>query len=396
MGSERGAPALNRVDGIDVLRAVAIFFVLMNHVNMRLLQARLPYTAGLPDQLVSTLVWKGQYAVQMFFAVSGFLITTTALRRWGSLERVNLRDFYVLRFARIAPLLLLLLIVLSALHFAHFRDFTVSARTGGLGRALLAALTFHINVLEAQRGYLPANWDILWSLSVEEVFYLGFPLLCRGLAARGLLVAVLLGFVILGPFGRTVLARGNEVWQEYSYLGGMDAIALGCLAAMLGSSRQWSRGARRLLGGLGTGVLIFMFGGSLLANAWGLGRSGLNMTVLALATCMVAIAASRSGWRSPRGLGAFLSMGQRSYEIYLTHMFVVFALFNFFVFGGKSLADVPLLFVATIVCATVLGDLAARFYSEPLNWILRRRGRLHLQRRQLLLGETLDVAGDTQ
>jgi len=79
-----------------------------------------------------------------------------------------------MRFARIAPLLFLLLAILGILHFANFEDFVVSAKTGGIGRALLAALTFHVNVLEARRGYLPGNWDILWSLSVEEMFYLFF------------------------------------------------------------------------------------------------------------------------------------------------------------------------------------------------------------------------------
>ena len=58
-------------------------------------------------------------------------------------------------------------------------NFDVSPKTGGLGRALVAALTFHINYLEATRGYLPGSWDILWSLSVEEAFYLFFPLICR-------------------------------------------------------------------------------------------------------------------------------------------------------------------------------------------------------------------------
>ena len=72
-----------RLDGVDLLRGLAILFVLMNHVNMRLLFAHVPYTKGLPDQLVSSLVWDGQYGVQIFFAVSGFLITSTALRRWG-------------------------------------------------------------------------------------------------------------------------------------------------------------------------------------------------------------------------------------------------------------------------------------------------------------------------
>src|SRR5260370_25857176 len=117
---------LTRLDGIDALRGLAIFFVLMNHVNMRLRIARVPYTHGLPAQLVSSLVWNGQFGVQIFFAVSGFLITSTTLRRWGSLSGVNVREFYQLRFARIAPLLLLLLAVLSVLRLAPIKQFVVS------------------------------------------------------------------------------------------------------------------------------------------------------------------------------------------------------------------------------------------------------------------------------
>src|SRR6266436_3286501 len=222
-----------RLDGVDLLRALAIFFVLMNHVNMRLLRAKVPYLQGLPHQLVNSLVWNGQPGVQIFFAVSGFLITSTTLRRWDSLSHVSVRDFYLLRFARIAPLLLLLLALLSILHFAQVKYFVVSAKTGGLGRALVAALTFHVNVLEARRGYLPGNWDILWSLSVEEMFYLFFPVVARLFGRGKLFIAALLGFVALGPFARTVFTHGNETWKEYSYLGGMDAIALGCLTALV-------------------------------------------------------------------------------------------------------------------------------------------------------------------
>src|SRR6266436_887675 len=205
-----------RLDAVDILRGLAVFFVLMNHVNMRLVLAKVPYTKGLPAQLTHSLVWNGQFGVQIFFAISGFLITSITLRRWGSLSSVSVRDFYLLRFARIAPLLLLLLAVLSALHFAHFGDFVVPAKTGGLGRALLAALTFHLNVLEARSGYLPGNWDILWSLSVEEMFYLFFPLVCHVFGRGKFFVVLLLMFVALGPLGRTAFAHGNEVWREYS------------------------------------------------------------------------------------------------------------------------------------------------------------------------------------
>jgi peptidoglycan/LPS O-acetylase OafA/YrhL len=362
-----------RIDGVDILRGLAIFFVLMNHVNIRLLIAKVPYTQGLPDQLVNSLVWNGQPGVQIFFAISGFLITSMTLRRWGSLERVSVRDFYLMRFARIAPLLILLLAVLSVLHFANFDDYVVQAKTGGLGRALVAALTFHVNVLEARRGYLPGNWDVLWSLSVEEMFYLFFPLLSRLLGRGKLLVALLSGFVVLGPFARTTLAHGSEIWREYSYLGGMDAIALGCLTALLVSRLRFSRAALWTLGTLGTGLLIFCLCLSIRAEAWGLGRTGLDMTILAVGTCMVIVAAATTEWRSPRILSPLLRLGQHSYEVYLTHMFVVFLLFRLFLAAGKRMSLVPALFVVVIIVAGLFGEVVARFYSEPLNRLLRKR-----------------------
>lgn len=362
-----------RLDGIDLLRGLAIFFVLMNHVNMRLRLAKIPYTQGLPTQLVHLLVWNGQFGVQMFFAVSGFLITSITLRRWDSLSRVSVRGFYWLRLARIAPLLLLLLTVLSGLHFAQLHDFVVPAKTGGLGRALLAALTFHVNLLEARRGYLPGNWDILWSLSVEETFYLFFPLVCRVLGRGKLLVALLLAFVVLGPFGRTVLAHGNGVWEEYSYLGGMDAIASGCLTALLVAQTRFSRPVLWTLGGAGVAIMVFILGFSLQAYQWGLGRYGLDMTTLAMGTCMFIAACVQMQWRSPRALSPLLKIGQYSYEVYLTHMFVVFALFHLYVGAGASLRLVPVLFVAVILISGVLGGAVAKFYSEPMNRLLRNR-----------------------
>lgn len=362
-----------RLDGIDILRGLAIFFVLMNHVNMRLVISRVPYARGIPAQLVHTLFWNGQFGVQIFFVVSGFLITSIALRRWGSLADVNVRDFYLLRFARIAPLLFLLLIVLSSLHFAHLKDFVVSSKTGGLGRALFAALTFHVNVLEASRGYLPANWDVLWSLSVEEMFYLFFPVLAWLLGRSKVFVGLLVAFTAMGPLARTVLVHGNPVWREYSYLGGMDAIALGCLTALLVSRTHFPRRMLRIFTGSGIALLVLILGFSSEGFMRGLGRTGLDETILAIGTCLVIIASAQTRWSGSLILRPILAIGRRSYEIYLTHMFVVFAFFDLFVKWRKPLSLVPALFVVTIVIASVLGDLVARLYSEPMNRLLRKR-----------------------
>jgi peptidoglycan/LPS O-acetylase OafA/YrhL len=309
---ESVARTWNRIDGIDLLRGLSIVFVLMNHVNMRLLGARMPYTKGLPAQLVYSLVWNGQFAVQMFFVISGYLITSTSIRRWKTPDALQVKQFYLLRFARIAPLMLLLLLVLSALHLAHVPGYVVSQKTGGLGRALLAALTFHIGWLEATRGYLPGNWDILWSLSVEEMFYLFFPLAARLFRKQAFLVSLLLLFVIAGPFARMKTFNPNPVWREYSYLGGMDAIALGCLTALVLSGTTLSRAWVYACGLAGSALLVFSLCFSIRGYIWGLGRNGLNFTLLALGVCLVIAAASQSSWRAPRILSPLLFLAAKA------------------------------------------------------------------------------------
>lgn len=361
-----------RLEGIDLLRGLAIFFVLMNHVNMRLLHARVLYTKFLSAQLTHFLVWNGQLGVQMFFAVSGFLITSISLRRWNSLSNIRVRDFYLFRFARIAPLLLLLIATLSGLHFARVNNFVVTPKTGGLGRAVAAALTFHVNVLEARRGYLPASWDVLWSLSVEEMFYLFFPVICRIFGRGRLFVAILLAFVALGPFGRTAFAHGNEIWREYSYLGGMEGIALGCLTALIVARGRISRRALGLLGYAGAAIVAASLIFSRQASTGWLGRTGLDMTILGIGTCMFIAASTRTQWKSPPVLRPLLRIGQYSYEVYLTHMFVVFGLFGLFLDAAKPMPLVPVLFAGTILIAAGLGAAVARFYSEPMNRYLRR------------------------
>lgn len=375
MGTERSSAASGwkRLDGVDLLRGLAIFLVLMNHVNMRLFLARIPYTKGMAPEGARALFWNGQSGVQIFFAISGFLIASIAIRRWGSLSEVSVADFYRLRFARIAPLLAALLVVLSALHFAGVHDFVVSEKTGGIGGAVFAALTFHVNVLEATRGYLPANWDVLWSLSVEEMFYLFFPLVARFLGRGKIFVGVLLSFVVLGPLGRTVLAHGNPVWREYSYLGGMDAIALGCLTALVAARVRFSRTVLRVFAGCGIALVAVILGFSSVHALRMFGRAGLDDTILAVGTCLIMIPAAQTQWRSPRAFAPALVLGRRSYEVYLTHMFVVFALFDLFVAHGGPMQLVPVLFVAAIVAAAVLGELVARLYSEPMNRLLRKR-----------------------
>ena len=88
---------------------------------------------------------------------------------------------------------------------------------------------------------------------------------------------------------------------------------------------------------------------------------------------MVIAVAAQTRWKSPRVFLPLITLGRRSYEIYLTHMFVVFALFGLFKPTGRSLGAVPVLFISVVLVSGLLGELVARFYSEPMNRMIRQR-----------------------
>ncbi len=199
----------HRVPAIDVLRGLCILGVVLHHINIRIPFKNSAFGALLSPAMNRILFWDGAYGVTVFFVISGFLITTWSLKRWGMPAQINIRQFYRMRFARIVPCLFALLAILSILHLTHRYGFVINTRHAPttLPRALLAALTFHVNWLESTRGYLPASWDVLWSLSVEEMFYVFFPLVCRFTRNLNAFIAVLAGFVIIGPFARTILTQ---------------------------------------------------------------------------------------------------------------------------------------------------------------------------------------------
>jgi len=359
-----------RLDGIDVLRGLSILAVILLHINIRI-----PLDKSAAGQLISKdglriLLWNGYNGVIVFFAVSGFLITTNCLQRWGTLRDVAIRGFYRLRFARIAPLLLALLALSSALHFARVEGFVIDSSKFSWAQAMFSALTFHLNWLEARHGYLPANLDVLWSLSIEEMFYVFFPLVCFGLRGGRALIVLLLAFVAVGPFARTVLTQ-NEMWADHSYLSCMDAIALGCMAAM--AAKRFVIGRKMLLAVRVTGLALVILVTCFRRQCWQLGlyKHGLDVTALALGTALLLMAIAQGGKPGSWLTAPLRWFGRNSYEVYLTHSFVVVTLTQLFVATGSRYAWSPLWFVAVAGLSGGLGACVARYYSEPLNRKLR-------------------------
>lgn len=374
-----------RFDAIDTLRGISILAVVLLHINIRMRVAGFPFRSQFPPWLFHLLFTNGNNGVSVFFAISGFLITTTSIRRFGSLERVDPRTFYRIRFARIAPLLLFALLILSVLHLAGAPGFYIQPAKTSLQRALFAALTFHLNWLEAIHGYLPANWDVLWSLSVEEAFYLFFPLVCLMRRTRNgkiMFLLLLLLLVAAGPFARTIWTS-NDIWREKSYLGGADGIALGCLSALFVDWLRTRRDEQDSEGGYWWFTPVQMLGAAALLYValwpqWTITRyigiHGLDGSLLALGTCAIAIPSTLKnargrGWTTP-----VKWFGRNSYEVYLTHEFIV--VWTVAIYAKFHAGVISFWIVSVLLLSGILGAAVARFYSEPLNRRLRGQQRM--------------------
>lgn len=352
----------HRNEGIDLIRGLSILSVILLHLSI------FPaFTYQLPIPWLHNILFNsGYYGVIVFFVVSGFLITQSIIKKWGSLSQIHVFYFYQNRFARIAPCLLGLLLILTLLDKMQIEPFVIQHTT--LGEALFSALTFQINWLEAKMGYLPGSWDILWSLSIEEMFYLFFPLLCYFIRNRYLFVAVLCLFIIAGPYSRSIIT--NEIWQDKSYLSCMDGIAWGVLAAMFINQDYLSSSVKR--GSFIIGFLLFswIFFFRHMVFACGLTTMGLNVTLLECGIALILIGINPAAViKSPFRWLTFY--GQNSYEIYLTHAPIMTALAGLLQYANYQ--KTSLFYAMTLLLCGLLGAYIARKYSEPLNYRLRQR-----------------------
>jgi len=219
------------IPSLDGLRAGSVGIVILAHA--------LAYEPGREGRFPSLqLSWLGQSGVDVFFVISGFLITYLLLKEHEATGTIRLKTFYVRRFFRISPPFYAYLAIVGILW--------ISGLQAQNTRNFISAATYTWDYQPHVSGYLLAH---TWSLSLEEQFYLIWPP-CLALFGKKKSTYLALSVILLSPVSRvfTYLVapslRGSEGIMLHTRL---DTIMFGCAIALLWKKPQFNRLIDKLL-----------------------------------------------------------------------------------------------------------------------------------------------------
>lgn len=305
-GSEELSPKASHLPGLDGLRAFCVLLVFLGHAS---------WTDGYPiwlrDGLNALPDSVGVFGVQIFFVISGFLITSILIRE-PSISWVSIRRFYYRRALRILPPAYAYLLFLAIL--GHFTEFN-------LGKMDLLGSVFFFRHLVGLNDCL----HHFWSLSIEEQFYLVFPimLICSGRYR----VYVTVVLMLIQPFLRWLAnsVGSEEVVWFVSRAVRFDSILFGCLLAQTWQNR-WVRrigdefGSQTLVGA--TFMIVTTFSWNYLTRDTG-GNPEIVLLVrnLAIGATIVALICDKSSLCRPFNIRWIAWIGTISYSLYLWQQF---------------------------------------------------------------------------
>lgn len=213
---------MNKIKGLDGLRAIAVLLVIASHVQFYM-------RAGIPDPI--TRVFTSINGVTVFFVLSGFLITMLLLREQENNGSISIKNFFARRTLRIFPLYFLAISVVPIVQLLGYVELKSCT--------YLYAYTYLFNFVPNECRY--QAYGHFWSLAVEEHFYLLWPFIF--VLGKRIGIAVMLIFIYLaGVYGTSFFSEyySTHVVHRWSFPAGAP-IAFGCLAAYFCESKLGKR-----------------------------------------------------------------------------------------------------------------------------------------------------------
>ena len=343
----KGSPWwIGYLPGLDGLRGIAIALVVINHLDI-------PLTQSL-----------GVVGVTVFFVISGFLITSLLAREWQAHRRIDFLQFYSRRIRRLFPALIVLLVVVTAVDIFN-ND------VAHIGGRVVPALLYFYNWIPATMSVTGDPLAQTWSLSVEEQFYLLWPLALLLALNRGgprLAFNVAAALTVAALIDRGLLYSVLNASAVRIYFGSdTNAFALmaGCGLALALSQGRVPRVGRIASAYVGAAVAFVV-----VTSPEGADRSFsmVGPLVATVATTMVIARLVTAGDAGILSWAPLRSLGRISYSLYLWQTPVI-VWGDLLLRTAPPVARVSVLTVASIACACA----SYRYVEAPLRQFGRAR-----------------------
>ena len=346
---------------LDGLRGIAILLVLASHTEPMLLP-------------------RGWLGVDLFFVLSGFLITTLLLEEWKATAAISFRLFYARRALRLFPALAAMLVVSAIVMY-----FVPSV--GQQYRSILYALFYVTNwVLAFDLDKVSSTLILTWSLALEEQFYLLWPPLLYAALRFKLrtwrMLVILMALIALVCLHRSILVSdGAAVLRtRYAFDTRADCLLVGCCVGILASYGLLPRSVGLVQ--LTTGALAILFALYIVGfgDAAGLEGVGLSLVALFFGSVLVLILLNPPRLvMSALSSSALVWIGKLSYSLYLWHLYAAFAI-------EMSNLDRRLWIVASLPLAFAFAIASHYLIERPF---------LELKRRYAVVGEVVHLPQTT-
>lgn len=214
---------------LDIVRCLAFFAVFLFHA----FRTRFVDYQAIPAPfagIIAAVLDTGKYSVDLFFTLSAYLITELLIREQKKNGEIDAKSFYLRRMLRIFPLYYVFIIFAIFVYPLFVPDAAIGKRHS------LGLLTYTFNWIVSIFGYPPRTFiNHLWSVGVEEQFYLAFPFIVKLIGIKNLKYMALI-FLCVGTVSRIIMINTDffvsaEQAMWTSTLTRLDALAGGILLA---------------------------------------------------------------------------------------------------------------------------------------------------------------------
>ncbi|MDI9230502.1 acyltransferase family protein [Staphylococcus caprae] len=340
--------------GLDGLRAIAVIGIIIYHLNTKWLSG-------------------GFLGVDTFFVISGYLITSLLISEYYRSKSIDLINFWIRRIKRLIPAVLFLITIVLIFTLLFKPDLIISIKHDAIAACFYVSNWWYIfQDVDYFNQFSVAPLKHLWSLAIEEQFYLFFPIILLGLlkfCRKKTITLVLIVVSLLSLLAMIIIHMwtGNNSRVYFGTDTRLQTLLLGCILAFIWPPFSFKKNISKkakssisIVGLLGLLILIYLFITVSDQDKWIYSGGFYAISFLTLFV-IASVVHPSSLLKKILSFNLFIYIGKRSYSLYLWHYPIIVFMNSYFVQG-----QIPwYVYICEVILMFIMAEVSYQFIETP-------------------------------